>query len=85
MFNALIITTGIAWGGFAPGTIVYENPEEEAIKALGKATYYYLEIDEDVKRLENRIIPKEFKKYGFWPIFIIKSVSEQRVSYEWTF
>lgn len=83
--NAFILSTAIAWGGPNPGQIVYDNPEKEAIRALGKACYREFGLDEVAKRLEKRYVPKYVKEYGVWPTLVIKVVTEKRISYEWTF
>lgn len=86
MMNAFIVSTAIAWGGAQnQGQIVYDNPEQEAIRALSKACYKEFGLDEYTKRLEKRYVPKELKEYGVWPALIIKAVTERRLSHEWTF
>ena len=86
MMNAFILSTAVAWGGASnQGQIVYQNPEKEALRAVGKACYKEFGLDKVTKRLEEKYVPEEVKEYGVWPVTIIKIVTEKRISYEWTF
>lgn len=85
MMNAFVLSTAIAWGGANAGQVVYDNPEREALKALGKACYVELGLDVVAKRAEKKYVPQIVKEYGVWPTLVIKVVTEKRLSYEWTF
>lgn len=48
---------------------------------LGEASYQYFKVEQFFNEVNERIIPKEWQKYG-GIVWIAKSVLEQRVNYE---
>jgi len=59
--------------------------EQDAMKALAKATYKQTNLDDKVKVLEKKLLSKEVRIYGSWATTIVKIHLEKRVTYEWTF
>ena len=85
MFNELVLSSAIAWGGANPAQVVYDNPEREAVRAVSKALYRELDLDKTVKRIEKRYLPDEVKEYGGYAAIGYRIFVERRISYEWTF
>lgn len=82
MVGSFVLSAYIA---VAPTGQAYANPEEEALKHIGKACYKEFQIDKFVKQIEKRYLPEELKKYG-GPIGVgIRIIAEQKVAYTWTF
>lgn len=59
--------------------------EQDAYKAIAKAYYKQVNLDEKMKELEKKILSEELRKYGSWATTAIKIRLEQRITYEWTF
>ena len=79
---------------FLASAIAMQNPAQpandiqqsrNAVKALAKATYKELKIDDNIVRIEKRYVTKPMRKYGVWIVTIVKIQQEKRISYEWTF
>lgn len=59
--------------------------EEDAYKALAKATYIQTGTDDMVSVLEKRYTPKVVKEYGGWIAGIAKVMNDRMISFKWTF
>lgn len=81
MLGVLVLSTAIGVGTSRSPA----SEEQNALKALAKATYIQTETDKKVRELEKKWTPEMIKKYGGWLAGITKVVSEQKVSFEWTF
>lgn len=81
ILHVFIISTAITVGADR----VPSSNTQEAIKAVGKATYKQTGIDKRVKKLEKKYIPEQLREYGGWITMIIKVSSERKITYEWTF
>ena len=75
----LVLATAIT------GSRTPAGQEQDALKALAKATYIESGLDKDVKRFEKEFLPDEVRKYGGWVTTIIKIERERQITYEWTF
>lgn len=64
---------------------VYDNPEQEAIRNLGKAAYKQFNIDDYVDVLEKRYMPEWIVRNAGTVVVIAKIIDEQRISYTWRF
>ena len=81
MISIFILTTAI-------GIESSRSPSSEsknAYRALAKATYVQTNVDDKVKEIEKRVVPKSLKEYGGWITGIAKAVNEKKISMEWTF
>lgn len=81
IIGAFILTTAI-------GINVTRNPaseEQDAYKALIKATYIQTGTDKQVKLLEKKYIPPHLKKYGGVISGLSKVILDKKISMEWTF
>jgi len=81
MLGIFVLTTAIGIGASRSPA----SEEQDALKALAKATYIQTETDKQVKDLEKRYIPKELKEYGGWITGTTKAIVDKKVSFEWTF
>ena len=59
--------------------------EQDAYKSLAKAIYKECDIDDMVKRLEDKYLDEDVKKYGTILINVGKIAVEKKITYEWTF
>ena len=64
---------------------VFDNPEKEAVRHLGKALVYELELDKVGKRIEKRHVPKKLKEYAPYIGIVVRIGTERRISYTWEF
>jgi hypothetical protein len=58
---------------------------DDAVKALAKASYKQMNLDEQLKRLEKKHVPKVVKHYGTYSIILARVIVENKISYEWRF
>lgn len=82
LIGTYVLGTSLA---IQPAPVDNSNAREEAVRAIGKALYKELDLDEPVKRLEKKLITKEIRENGKWIVIISKIAIEKRISYEWTF
>jgi hypothetical protein len=61
------------------------SEQQDAYRALAKASYVYTGADKQIKQIEKKYTPEIFRKYGGWIAGITKAVNEQKISFEWTF
>lgn len=64
---------------------VFASSERDALKALGKAAYKQTDLDDYARKMEKKYISKEMKDYTAWAILVIKTITEKKISYRWTF
>lgn len=63
----------------------YANPEEEALKHLGKAVYKEFEVGKAIKRIEKRYVPEEWRPYLGYTGTLVRVATEQKVTFTWEF
>jgi hypothetical protein len=68
-----------------PNPVFFENPEEEALRHLGKAVYIELDLDQYVKRAEKKYVPRWVYTYGPYVAPVVQIATEGRVTYTWRF
>jgi hypothetical protein len=56
-----------------------------AAKKLALATYRYNDLDDGVKQLERRYVPKDVRDKAAALGIILKAVTEKQISYQWSF
>ena len=61
------------------------SENQDAYKALAKASYIQTGANKRIKELEVKYVPKPLKKYGSWITGTTKIVMDKKVSFEWTF
>lgn len=81
MFGVFVLTTAISIEMSRGPT----GKDQDAIKALGKATYVQTGTDKIVKNAERKYTPKLVKEYGGWIAGIAKILNDKKISFEWTF
>lgn len=81
MFSIFILTTSIGIGSSRGPS----SEQEDAYKALAKATYIQTGADKRLKYLEKALIPDPIRKHGGTIASAAKIVIERRISFEWTF
>lgn len=62
-----------------------DRSDIRALRTLAVYNYRAYGIDRDIKKLERKYLPEEFKKYGGITAAVITAVSRQRVEFTWTF
>lgn len=81
MLGVFILSTAIGIGASRGPA----SEQEDAYKALMKATYLETDMDQKAKQFEKRYLPKELKEYGGWITGVAKIAKDRKISFEWTF
>jgi hypothetical protein len=69
----------------APIDRVFLDPEKEAWRHLGKASYRQFNIDDYVKDIERRYVPRWVVRNAGTIMVFAKIIDEQKISYTWRF
>ncbi len=56
-----------------------------AAKKLALATYRYNDLDDGVKRIEKRYMPKKYRDQAATIGALVKLVTEKQISFRWEF
>jgi hypothetical protein len=81
MFGILILSTAIS----ISNTRNLASNEQDAYRAIMKASYIQTGMDKQVKNIEKKYTPNYVKEYGGWITLTGKVITSKKISYEWTF
>lgn len=63
----------------------FAGQEEKAFRKAAEAAIKQFKIDKMAKRLEKRYIHEDVRVVGGYAISITRIITEQKVTYKWTF
>lgn len=76
VFGPVFIVAVLWTGGYS---------DTEGFHSAYKAAYKQTGLEQMVRIKEKRYIPKELRLYGGWTMAVVKAVTEQKVTIEYSF